>query len=231
MVMSKNGFIDEFIPQSTLLVHESASGDIIRDAVWPTRFVPTRRGSRTILKAALAYARVGLRVVPMHSKIGERCTCRHRCGRSGEHPIRGPVKERFYGLYTREEVVRRWWKQHPYANVGIETGWASRLVALHLDRANGAEATLRELERMHGPLPRVVEIVRDDGHAFLLFRHPAYRAVQDKTILGRGVSLSGDGGCFLMGPRCIVRDFSTGKPLRRTRIILPELLPHWFIPE
>jgi hypothetical protein len=66
--------------------------------------------------AALAYARQGLSVIPLHSPIGGRCDCRRQCSKPAKYP------RTLHGLSdatTDETTIRRWWGIWPTANVGL----------------------------------------------------------------------------------------------------------------
>lgn len=86
------------------------------------------------LQAALEYAEKGLRVLPLHSlQIGNTCTCGNaKCSSPGKHPLNEHgVKE----ASCDEKKVRAWWKQWPFANVGIATG--DGLVVIDIDPRHG----------------------------------------------------------------------------------------------
>jgi hypothetical protein len=106
-----------------------------------------------LLLAALAYARAGLPVLPLHapSPAGG-CSCRRpACERVGKHP-RLP-----HGLTeasTDPGQVRAWWARWPTANVGLRTGALADVC--DIDTATGRDRLLRLLgpQRLRGPLVR-----------------------------------------------------------------------------
>src|SRR5258705_6866824 len=74
-----------------------------------------------MLDAALAYARHGIPVLPVHAPApGGGCSCgRASCDRPGKHP-RLP-----HGLTeasTDPRLVEMWWARWPDANIGLRTG-------------------------------------------------------------------------------------------------------------
>ena len=81
--------------------------------------------------AALAYARRGWPVLPLHTPRAGKCSCgQSGCDSPGKHP------RTTHGLKdatTDETVVRDWWDRWPDGNIGVLTGPISGLVVLDLD--------------------------------------------------------------------------------------------------
>lgn len=69
--------------------------------------------------AALAYARSGIPVVPLHTPQERGCTCGEDCGSPGKHPR---VRRGVHAATTDLDIVGRWWQRWPTANVGLRTG-------------------------------------------------------------------------------------------------------------
>src|SRR5262249_34460214 len=104
-------------------------------------------------KAAIAYARRGLRVFPLWPIRDGRCACGRSCGRdAGKHPIAELAPHGVRDATTDETIITQWWTTYPDANIGIATGAVSRILVLDVDGDEG-EASLAALEREHGPLP------------------------------------------------------------------------------
>lgn len=117
-----------------------------------------------MLSHALAYARSGWRVLPLHAVESGRCSCGDAaCASVAKHPrTRHGVKD----ATTNEETIRAWWRTWPDANIGLATG-DGRWV-LDVDGERGL-ATLRLLEAEHGPIPRNVGSRTGNGmHVFFL---------------------------------------------------------------
>ena len=108
-----------------------------------------------VLSAALALARHGFAVVPLHGLANGVCTCKKgdQCGRSsGKHPatrhgwqdamlVEGGIRAAFTGAAPR--------------NLGVACGAPSGgLVVLDVDPRNGGDATLRALLAKHGKFPQ-----------------------------------------------------------------------------
>ena len=132
------------------------------------------------LEAALRYARRGWPVFP----------CRPR----DKQPL---TPHGFKDATTDEEIIYRWWSQHPQANIGIPTG-PNTFVVLDVDTRNGGDETLRELERQHGELPQTVHVLTGGGGDHYWFRPPAtpLRCCR----LGDGLEIKAEGGYVVAPP-------------------------------
>ncbi len=117
-----------------------------------------------MLEHALAYARAGWRIMPLHN-IGAdgHCTCRPtttrpkahiECPTPGKHP-RIKTGRAFAAATTDEAQIRQWWAKWPAANIGIATGQASRLAVVDIDGQKGFDTLARVIAEHgageHGP--------------------------------------------------------------------------------
>ena len=113
--------------------------------------------------AALAYARRGLRVLPLHHPVpvpgrtgpgGVGCSCGDPgCGPVGKHPR---TRNGLYDATRDPAQVAAWWRRWPQANIGLVTG--ELVDVLDVDGAGG-RAALRHWATQHdlhleGPLVR-----------------------------------------------------------------------------
>ena len=146
---------------------------------------------------ALALARRGWAVFPVHGMTARGCTCgRDQCDSPGKHPLTG------HGLKdatTDEAAIEAWWDRWPWANVAVATGAVSGLVVLDVDGALGQES-LDDLEDQHAPLPPSMVSITGHGRHHL-FAHPGETIRnQAGSRLGPGLDVRGDGGYIVAPP-------------------------------
>jgi hypothetical protein len=100
----------------------------------------------TLLAAALAYARMGWSVVPLHTPVPGGCSCRRgpRCLTPGKHP-RIDWKP-FQSRRASPDEIRSWWSRWPGANVGVVTGTISGLAVVDADVRNDGFTSLSDLD-------------------------------------------------------------------------------------
>ena len=128
----------------------------------------------SMIDEALALARRGFRIVPIHTPGPNGCSCEKgaACGGStGKHPRLNAWQR---DATSDAEIIRRWWRSWPDANIGLVMGGASRLVAVDIDGPEG-RGTLARLELAHGTLPETLtsRSGRVDGGEHRFFRVPA----------------------------------------------------------
>lgn len=95
--------------------------------------------------------------------------------------------------------VAGWFRRWPDANIGIVTGAVSKLIVLDIDPKHGGDDSLESLERRFGALPLTVESRTGGGGRHLYFEHPGY-PVRNRTGIGQGIDLRGDGGYVVAPP-------------------------------
>ncbi len=118
---------------------------------------PTSSNPR--LLAALAHARLGRSVLPVHSAFAGQCTCRRAdCPSSGKHPISVLAPRGVKHATTSVVVIRAWWWHSPWANPAIATGDVSGISVLDVDGDKGGYESLATLERAAGPLPHTQRV-------------------------------------------------------------------------
>ena len=101
--------------------------------------------SKIVASAALGYVELGWRVVPLHSIVDGHCTCgKAECGSPGKHPIAQLAPHGVNDASGDPELVERWFRQRPWANVAIAL--ASDLAAIDVDPRNGGTASFRNLQ-------------------------------------------------------------------------------------
>jgi len=141
------------------------------------------------LRAALEYADLGLRVLPVHHVHGGGCSCGDPdCSSAGKHPV--------FDAWTTDATtdpaqIRAWWREQPF-NVGIATG-GGRLV-LDIDAAG--EEWLREQN-----MPLTWCAGTGSGGYHYWFRLPdGLRLGNTAGRLAAGVDTRGDGGMVVVPP-------------------------------
>lgn len=155
--------------------------------------------STDLMGNALAYARAGFKVMPVHSPVGvpgaSPCPCRrpgcaHRCScmaRGCEHPGKHPrSRNGLKDATTDVEVITRWWSTWPGANIGLVPG--VDMVAVDVDVCHDGHLNLAALVREHGHLAPTRTAWTGGGGLHALYRAPG----PYNGTLCRGVDLKGN---------------------------------------
>lgn len=160
-----------------------------------------------MIDAALALARRGFRVVPLHVPVDGACSCDNpTCrGSAGKHPRINGWQDR---ATNNEQAVAIWWQKWPSANVGIAMGGSGRLVAIDVDGEVG-RATLAHYEKRNDSLPPTLTARsgREDGGEHRIFRVPddldldaIPNGVGNKRSRHPGIDIRSDGGQIVAPP-------------------------------
>ena len=146
--------------------------------------------------AAIAYAKCGKPVIPLHSIRDGVCTCgKADCSSPGKHPrTRNGLKD----ATTAARQIEAWFRKWPDANVGICTGATSGVIGIDIDFRHGGDRSLADLERQHGELPETTECLTGGGGRHLYFKHPG-GTIRNRANVRPGIDVRGDGG-YLLGP-------------------------------
>ena len=148
---------------------------------------------------ALAYAGVGLPVIPLHTIVEGRCSCGGvDCTRPGKHPrTTHGVKD----ATTDRNQIQDWWGEWLNANIGLAPGRERDLLVLDIDPRHGGNKRLRRLKRQLGALPETVTAKTGGGGLHLFFKHPSFKVRKDTAgkLLGRGIDVLCD-GCIVVAP-------------------------------
>ena len=143
------------------------------------------------LTAALAYARHGIPVLPVHSPAADGgCSCeRSSCDRPGKHPrLRHGLTE----ASTDPRRIEWWWTRWPLANIGLRTGVVMDVA--DIDTVDGWHE-LREL--LGGALPAGPQVRTGGGGWHFWF---APMGFGNRVHLLPGVDWRGTGGYVLAPP-------------------------------
>ena len=164
------------------------------------------------LTAALAYARHGVPVLPVHTPDrGGACSCDRgaRCDSSGKHPrLRHGVTE----ASTDPRQIQLWWTFWPRANVGLRTG-----VVMDVADVDSAEGWHGLRHVLGGDVPPGPQVRTGGGGRHLWFRPTGYG---NRVRLLPGLDWRGSGGYVLAPPS---RHPSGGdyRWIRRPAVALP----------
>jgi hypothetical protein len=100
------------------------------------------------------------------------------------------------------DLIARWQRTYPNANIGIATGAASGIIVVDIDPRNGGNISITRLAGSGLILPRVPEVRTGNGgrHLFFAFQH-GIKASKDR--IGKGIDLKADGGYVVGAPSAI----------------------------
>jgi hypothetical protein len=183
------------------------------------------------LHEALACAKRGWAVFPLHNIRGGRCTCnKSQCDSKGKHPrsdwniiTRGVLE-----ASTDESAIINWWGKWPDANIGIATGAKSGIVAVDIDPRHGGDESWRNLESEHGRVETVQSLTGGGGCHYLFSCPEGTRIANGASIGGnQGVDIRGDGG-YIVGP---TSDHISGKNYEWEMLSGPDDIPLAPMPE
>ena len=139
-----------------------------------------------LTSSALEYARMGFQVFP--------------CMPNRKNPA---TTHGFHDATSDLAETESRWTQNPNFNIGIRTGTdldGRVLVVIDVDPRSGGDATLTELQKMHGPLPETARVTtgrRDGGQHYYFICPPE---VTLKSKLGQGVDIKSRGGYVIAPP-------------------------------
>jgi hypothetical protein len=168
-----------------------------------------------LLTAALAYARHGIPVLPVHSPAADGgCSCgRDGCDRPGKHPR---LRHGLTDASTDPRRIEVWWSHWPDANVGLRTGVVMDVA--DIDSAEGRDG-LRHL--LGGTMPPGPAIRTGGGGWHFWFRPTGYG---NRVRLLPGLDWRGAGG-YVVAPPSRHASGSIYTWLRRPGDLLPARPP------
>jgi hypothetical protein len=114
-----------------------------------------------------------------------------------------------WGRTSDPEIIRRYWKSIPDANVGLAMGAISGVFDVETDTVIGhanlerdGAIALRKLEVKHGKLPATLMFESPSGSRHHLFQHPGgdFRVEHSTSKLGIGIDVIGDGFMSVVPP-------------------------------
>lgn len=146
-------------------------------------------------QVALALAKRGRQIFPLHGVRDGVCTCGCRnpeCTTRGKHPLHVG----FQHAVTDTELIRKWWTEQPDANIGLVPG-RSGLIAFDIDNAR-AESVAEALGLLREPTLTVRTARPDYAGAHLYFQRPSFRV--DNLTIGGALTVRCDAGYTVAPP-------------------------------
>ena len=164
----------------------------------------TRPSCPDLVQAALAYAKLGWPVIPIHTVTNNVCSCgKPDCSSPGKHPhTRHGLKD----ATTDPAVIDRYWQRWPGANIGVRTGRAplgAGILVLDIDPRHGGDESFDQLIQDHGELPDTVEAITGGGGRHRVLAYPPDNSeflLGNRSNLLPGIDVRGDGGYIVVAP-------------------------------
>lgn len=158
-----------------------------------------------LLDAALALARCGISVFPLHYPVDRGgqllCSCGNRtCKDAGKHPYARLAPQGLKNATTDRRTVEGWWRPGTPYNVAARTGAVSGLVVVDIDPRHDGDKSLVKLEERHGPLPPTWRSITGSGGEHIFFQHPGYSVRNAVGTIAPGIDLRGEGGYIVTPP-------------------------------
>lgn len=144
-----------------------------------------------LLTAALAYARHGIPVLPVHTPGPGGCSCDNgaQCERPGKHPrLRHGLTE----ATTDPRRIELWWTRWPAANVGLRTG-----IAMDVADVDSIEGRHGLLHLLGGDWPAGPQVRTGGGGWHFWFRPTGFG---NRVRLLPGLDWRGVGGYVVAPP-------------------------------
>jgi Bifunctional DNA primase/polymerase, N-terminal/Primase C terminal 1 (PriCT-1) len=149
-----------------------------------------------LYRSALTYAKkFNWPVFPIHSIVNGQCTCKKDCNSPGKHPV---TAKGFHAATTDLSQIKKWWTEHPEANIGIPTGEKSGFIAVDIDPRHGGNESFKDLTDKYGELPETIEAITGGGGRHILFKH--IEGVGNKANVVPGIDIRGNGGYIVVAP-------------------------------
>ena len=143
-----------------------------------------------IVEAALAYARNGWPVFPLHNK------------KPYEYISPGVKSHGYKDATTDEETIREWWTYHPGATIGLATGSVSGVIVLDIDPPEGYY-NLKGLQTTYSPLPDTRRSRTGNKGLHYFFEYPSDGNTYRNAVglnNHEGVDIRATGGYVVLPP-------------------------------
>ena len=147
-------------------------------------------------KAALRFAKAGIRVLPLFEFDGA-CACgKPNCGSPGKHPR---LHKGVHEASNDPDVVRRWFTENPNSNIGVATGHI--VCALDVDLDKGGDSSFKWMKTKYGELPPTWTARTGGGGRHFYFKMPDEKLRNAVKMWGRaGMDFRGTNGYVVAPP-------------------------------
>jgi hypothetical protein len=162
-----------------------------------------------VLPTALAFARHGHAVFPLHWPVEHNgqvaCSCGRLCGKqAAKHPVARYAPKGVHSATIESGIIKLWWGLRvPEANLGVAT---EKLIVIDVDPRHGGDGSFAALEREHEIAP-TWRTLTGGGGEHILFACPdgveiANVVAEQMTEppLGPGVDIRARGGYIVAPP-------------------------------
>lgn len=179
-----------------------------------------------LLGAALAYAKRGWRIIPVHDITAGHCSCHkgERCDTPGKHPRHNDWQN---AGSTSAADLYEWWQMWPGANIGIVTDKASGVWALDVDPDKGGVGAMFDLTDEHAALPHTRLHATGSGGVHYLFTWPegVDEVPTTSGSLGAGIDTRASGHGMIVAPPSV----SSRGAYAVFRDVDPVPAPQWLV--
>jgi putative DNA primase/helicase len=155
----------------------------------------------TARQAAIALAKLGLKVFPLHSINDDgACTCGNPgCNSPGKHPFAPLAPHGYKGATCDVPTIESWFDEHYWLNYGVCT---DGLIVVDIDKDKGGAKTWHDISTLPTrAVPHTWRVLTGGGGEHIIFRHNGTPIKCNAEVLGRGVDIRSTGG-YVCGVRC-----------------------------
>ncbi len=158
------------------------------------------------LEYALAYARLGLAVLILHTIKDGKCTCGNdNCVSPAKHPYGALMPHGVKDATTDSRTITAWWSSFPIGNIGIATGAKHGIWVIDVDikpkEGKNGGFSLDAYEAKYGDLPDTVIAETGGGGKHYFFKYPVGKVIQNSTSkIGLCLDVRGENGYVAVEP-------------------------------
>jgi hypothetical protein len=180
----------------------------------------------TTLECATYYISQRWQVLPLHTIVNGKCTCKTpSCESPGKHPYSPLVPNGSKDATTNRQTIEQWFNGKTPLNIGICAGKNSGLVLLDVDPEHGGRESLKTYPKITDTL----EVTTGSGGSHYYFRHPQNQEVRNSAgKLGPGLDVRGHHG-YVVAPPSKHISGGTYKWVIDPRAVELSTCPEWII--